>query len=98
MSTPLHALTATEMVAAYRTRALSPVEVAQSVLAQVERWEPHLHALFLLRPERVLEQARASQARWQRGEPLGPPQVAAMACCMGALALTILKPKPASAG
>ena len=33
-----------------------------------------------------------------RGEPLGPPQVAAMACCMGALALTILKPKPASAG
>jgi len=24
--------------------------------------------------------------------------VAAMACCMGALALTILKPKPASAG
>ena len=72
MSAPLHALTATEMVAAYRTRALSPVEVAQAVLAQVERWEPHLQALFLLRPERVLEQARASQARWQRGEPLGP--------------------------
>jgi len=72
VSTPLHALAATDMVAAYQTRALSPVEVAQSVLAQVERWEPHLHALFLLRPERVLEQARASQARWQRGEPLGP--------------------------
>ena len=72
MSAPLHALAATEMVAAYRTRALSPVEVAQSVLAQVERWEPHLQALFLLRPERVLEQARASQTRWQRGEPLGP--------------------------
>jgi aspartyl-tRNA(Asn)/glutamyl-tRNA(Gln) amidotransferase subunit A len=68
----LHALAATEMVAAYRARALSPVEVAQAVLAHVERWEPRLQALFLLQPERVLEQARASERRWQRGEPLGP--------------------------
>ena len=72
MSVPLHALAATEMVAAYRARALSPVEVAQAVLAHVERWEPRLQALFLLQPERVLEQARASERRWQRGEPLGP--------------------------
>ena len=27
-----------------------------------------------------------------RGEPLGPPQLAAMACCVGALALSVLKP------
>ncbi|MEY4713643.1 MAG: putative glutamyl-tRNA(GLN) amidotransferase subunit [Pseudomonadota bacterium] len=72
MSAPLHALAATEMVAAFRARTLSPVEVAQAVLARVERWEPQLQALFLLRPERVLQQARASEARWQRGEPLGP--------------------------
>lgn len=72
MSTPLHALTATEMVAAFRARTLSPVEVAQAVLARVEHWEPQLCALFLLRPERMLQAARDSQARWQRGEPLGP--------------------------
>lgn len=72
MSTPLHALTATEMVAAFRTRTLSPVEVAQAVLARAEHWEPQLHALFLLRPERLLQEARASETRWQRGEPLGP--------------------------
>ena len=72
MSAPLHALTATEMVAAFRARTLSPVEVAQAVLARVDRWEPQLQALFLLRPERVLQQARASEVRWQRGEPLGP--------------------------
>jgi len=72
VSVPLHALAATEMVAAYRARALSPVEVAQAVLAHVERWEPRLQALFLRQPERVREQARASERRWQRGEPLGP--------------------------
>lgn len=72
MSEPLHALPATAMAAAFRARTLSPVEVAQAVLARVERWEPHLQALFLQRPELLLEQARASEARWRRGEPLGP--------------------------
>jgi aspartyl-tRNA(Asn)/glutamyl-tRNA(Gln) amidotransferase subunit A len=37
----------------------------------VERWEQHLQALFLLRPDQVLEQARASEQRWVRGQPLG---------------------------
>ena len=27
------------------------------------------------------------------GEPLGPMQLAAMACCAGALSLTLLRPK-----
>lgn len=33
---------------------------------------------------------------WARNEPLGPPQLAAMACCVGALALSVLKPARAS--
>jgi aspartyl-tRNA(Asn)/glutamyl-tRNA(Gln) amidotransferase subunit A len=60
------------MVAAFRARTLSPVDVAQAVLARVERWEPQLCALFLLRPERMLQEARASEARWRHSEPLGP--------------------------
>ncbi len=48
------------------------VEVAQSVLGHIERWEHHIRALYLLRPEQVLQQARESQERWMRGAPLGP--------------------------
>ena len=68
----LHELSAPALIEAYRRRDLSPVEVTRSVLGHIERWEHHLHALYLLRPELALEQARASEARWQRGAPLGP--------------------------
>lgn len=70
--TALHDLPATEMVAGYRAGTLSPVEVTQAVLAHIERWEPHLQALYLPRPEQALAQARASEARWRAGQPLGP--------------------------
>jgi aspartyl-tRNA(Asn)/glutamyl-tRNA(Gln) amidotransferase subunit A len=69
--TALHELGAADLVAGYRRREFSPVEVARSVLGHVERWEQHLQALFLLKPEQVLEQARASEQRWLRGAPLG---------------------------
>src|SRR5438105_15824429 len=68
----LHELSAPALVEAYRRRELSPVEVTQSVLGHIERWEHHLHALSLLRPELGLQQARGSEARWRRGEPAGP--------------------------
>lgn len=72
MAEALHELSAPSLIELYRRREVSPVEVARSVLGHVERWEQHLQALFLLRPELVLEQARASEARWARGAPLGP--------------------------
>src|SRR4051812_47390605 len=68
----LHELSAPALIKLYRSRELSPVEVTQSVLGHVERWEQHISALYLLRPELALEQARASEARWMKGEPLGP--------------------------
>ncbi|MGV3570088.1 MAG: amidase [Ramlibacter sp.] len=72
MSSPaLHELGAPALVDLYRRRAVSPVEVARSVLGHVERWEQHARALYLLQPELVLDQARASEARWLRNEPLG---------------------------
>ena len=70
-SRPLHTWSATDLLHAYRARELSPVAVTQSVLDHIARWEPHLCAAYLLRPERALEQARQSEARWQRGEPCG---------------------------
>lgn len=69
--TALHDLPAQDLLAAYRQCTLSPVEVTQAVLAHMERWEPHIRATYLLRPEHALAQARQSEARWLRGEPQG---------------------------
>ena len=64
-------LSAVELLAAYRSRTLSPLEVTRAVLAHIERWEPHLHATYALDPEGALAMARESEQRWLAGEPLG---------------------------
>ncbi len=65
-------LPAVEMSRAYAAGTLSPVEVARAVVAQVERWEPHLHATWDFDAEEALTMARASEARWRAGVALGP--------------------------
>jgi len=65
-------MSAIALLDAYRSRALSPLEVMRSVLDRVARFEPHIHATYLLAPERALAEARASEERWRRGEPIGP--------------------------
>ena len=67
----LHNLSAVALLQAYRAKRLSPVEVMRDVLARVESFEPHIHATYLLNPERALLEARASEQRWRRGEPRG---------------------------
>ena len=67
----LHELGAHALLTGYRSGAFSPVDVTQAVLDHIARWEPHLHASYLLRPELALEQARASAARWHDGQPCG---------------------------
>jgi aspartyl-tRNA(Asn)/glutamyl-tRNA(Gln) amidotransferase subunit A len=66
-----HKLSAVALLSAYRDRHLSPVEAMKDVLDRVSAFEPHIHATFLLNGERALAEARASEARWMRGEPLG---------------------------
>ena len=68
----LHDLSAAELLAGYARRSLSPVDVARDVLEHIARWEPHLAATWLLRPDAALAQARESEARWLRGAPRGP--------------------------
>ena len=65
--TPLAELTAVELLDAYRSRRLSPVEVMRAVIARAEAFEPALQALYLFRPERALAAAADSEARWARG-------------------------------
>ena len=67
----LHDLSATELLAAYRSKALSPVEVARDVLKHIGAWEPHLHATYALNAEAAMTQAEGSQARWLKGQPQG---------------------------
>ncbi len=66
----LHDASAAELLALYRRAEVSPVEVVSSVLAHIERWEPHLRATYALDAQQALASARDSEARWQRGQPL----------------------------
>ncbi len=65
-------LSASELVEAYRRKSLSPVELAEAVLRRIERLEPKLNAFALRDPDGAMALARASEARWQKGQPMGP--------------------------
>src|SRR5579883_2949748 len=64
-------LPASELVALYRTRKLSPVEVIDETLRRLERYEAAVNAFVLYDPQTALAMARASEARWAKGEPRG---------------------------
>lgn len=63
--------TATELLAAYRSREVSPVEATQAALDAIEAHDDDLNAFCLVEPESALESARESEARWLRNEPRG---------------------------
>jgi aspartyl-tRNA(Asn)/glutamyl-tRNA(Gln) amidotransferase subunit A len=64
-------LSATELLGLYRRRELSPVEVTRAVLAAIEARDATTNAYCLVRGEEALAAARASEHRWQAGEPEG---------------------------
>ena len=64
------ALSATELVDLYRKKELSPVEVATATQKRIEKLNPVLNAFNLVSPE-IAAGAKASEARWMRGEPKG---------------------------
>ncbi|BBK42968.1 amidase [Allostella vacuolata] len=71
MSAELCFLSATELLAAYRSRHLSPVEVTRAVLGQIERLDPAINGFCGVWADEALAAARESEARWARGEPAG---------------------------
>jgi aspartyl-tRNA(Asn)/glutamyl-tRNA(Gln) amidotransferase subunit A len=68
----LHWKSAAKLLKGYARKKFSPVEVAQSCLAQIERHEKKLNAMVEIRPEEALAAARDSEKRWMKGEPQGP--------------------------
>lgn len=65
-------LTATELVRRIRKKELSAREVMEAHLAQIDRINPMVNAIVTYLPERGVEEARATDERLARGEPLGP--------------------------
>ena len=71
MSEPLDFRLQEQLLHAYRTRALSPVEATRAALSRIEKLNEALNAYCRVDAEGAMEAARASEARWARGEPRG---------------------------
>jgi aspartyl-tRNA(Asn)/glutamyl-tRNA(Gln) amidotransferase subunit A len=70
--TPLHDLSAVDLIAGFRAKQFSPTEVLEDVLAHIAVWEPHIKALYAFDPDGARAMAKASTERWRKGEPAGP--------------------------
>ncbi len=64
-------LSAVELLAAYRARELSPVDVTAAVLARIAALNGRVNAFCLVDDDAAMEAARASEQRWTRGDPTG---------------------------
>lgn len=64
-------LTATDLLAAYRSGELSPTEACDAVLARIDERNPELNAYLLVDADRARKLAEESTQRWRRGEPRG---------------------------
>ena len=65
----IHELTAHELVHAYSRRELSPVEATRAAFARMDAWEPRINAMYRVRREAALDDARQAEARWRAGAP-----------------------------
>ena len=63
--------TAVELLDLYQRRQLSPVEVIDDVLTRIDQHNPAVNAYCHVDGEGARTAARASEQRWQRGEPCG---------------------------
>lgn len=64
-------LTALDLLAGYRKRAFSPVEVVKDLLYGIDHLNSDLNAFYFLDHEGALEAAKQSEQRWLNGEPAG---------------------------
>jgi aspartyl-tRNA(Asn)/glutamyl-tRNA(Gln) amidotransferase subunit A len=69
--TDLADCTAVELIDLYRACRASPLEAVRAVLARIERLNPSVNAFSFVAADEALAGARASEARWVRGEPAG---------------------------
>jgi Asp-tRNA(Asn)/Glu-tRNA(Gln) amidotransferase A subunit family amidase len=63
---------ATELARLIRAREVSPVEIAEAVLARIERLNSRINAFLTVTADLAREQAKAAEARARRSELIGP--------------------------
>lgn len=61
-----------DIAALYRTKKLSPVEVVEAFLAQIEQLNPTINAFITVTSEAALEDARRAEAELSKGYDRGP--------------------------
>ena len=69
--TAIHDISATDLLAAYKSKKLSPVEVVDAVIGHIEQWEPRIKALYAPDFGSARKAAAESEKRWQKGAPAG---------------------------
>jgi len=69
MKNDLCSLSATELLALYRRKKLSPVEVTKAVYERMEKLNPVLNAFCFVNDS--LKEAKKSEQRWFKGSPQG---------------------------
>ena len=70
--TDVASTSAVELLQLYRAKALSPLEVTRTLLDRLDSLEPKINAFCLVDRDGALAAARASEARWLRGEQTRP--------------------------
>ena len=71
MSDDVLSMTGAQLIEHYRTKRLSPVETTRAALDRISELNPIYNAFVLVDEARALKDARASEARWHRGDPTG---------------------------
>lgn len=72
MTQELHYLSATDALARFHARDLSPVELLQALIDRTEKVEPTINAFAQTHYEAALVQARDAEARYLRGNDVRP--------------------------
>ncbi len=70
-ATEISELSAADLLRLFRRKEVSPVDVARDALDRIGRFEPQIDAFVFTDDDGALQAARASEARWAKGEPMG---------------------------
>jgi aspartyl-tRNA(Asn)/glutamyl-tRNA(Gln) amidotransferase subunit A len=67
----LNYLSAGQLVAAFRTGTLTPVDVIEATLERIARFEPAIHAAYAIDAVAARSAAKTAEQRWRTGKPIG---------------------------
>src|SRR5680860_931210 len=68
MNDELSFMSAIEMIERFEQHSLSPVEVTESVIAKIDRYDGALNAFVTRTPELAMEQAKSAEAAYRTGD------------------------------